>query len=184
MTRSTSKPSAVIGLDLSLRGSGVVVLPSEWDPKKPWHDLSFARLGEEGKKEGFMRVSGIVGYVEQMVEQCISVGARNRTKVFVEEHAFSMGLQKYAYARAELVGAVKHALWGGYGIETYPVVASHARKLLFGKMPRMARKEWKKVIEVELGKMGAPFEDEDCRDAFLIANAGREELRLPCLAFG
>jgi hypothetical protein len=181
--RSTS-PAAVIGLDLSLRGSGVVVLPSEWNPKTPWRDLTYARLGEQGKLDGFHRVAGIVGYVEQVVERSTSLEKRRRTKVFVEEHAFSMGLQKYAYARAELVGAVKHALWGGYGIETFPVVASHARKLLFGKMPKMSRKEWKKVIEIELGKMGAPFEDEDTRDAFLICNAGLEALRMPCLAHG
>ena len=177
MRRPATVP-AVLGLDLSLRGSGAVVLRGAWDPADPWVGFTHHRFTEEGTLEGAARRSAISLAVWRLAVR-EGVG-----RSFVEEHSFSKGLLKHAFARAELVGAVKEALWSTGHLDTVPVVASGARKLLFGAQRRMNSKEWKRFIEAGFTEMGAPPMDEDSRDAFVIANAGRHALGLPCLSCG
>ena len=160
-------PRAVMGLDLSLRGSAMVVLESDWTPGT-WKRTRAERFTMAGLLAGDERVAAIVEGIHNNIGE---VG-----HAFVEQHAFSAGLLSHAMARAELVGAVKRELFRQYRITVVPVVASSARKTLFGKQPRMSRKEWKRFIWAQLDEMGAPFEDEDTRDAFVIANAGWMQL--------
>lgn len=174
----TRRGAVVLGLDLSLRGAGAVVLPGHWDPRNPWAGVELVRFTEAGKLQGSERIQAIVHEIWHLA---VRTGV---TRSFVEEHSFSKGLMQHAFARAELVGAVKHFLRQSLEIETVPHVASSARKLLFGPQPRRNSKEWKAFIAERLGALGAPFPDEDTRDAFLIANAGRYTLGMPCLAAG
>ena len=161
------KSGGVMGLDLSLRGAGLVVLEAGWVPGY-WKHVRYERFTEQGKREGDERVEGIVlGICAQM---------SGVSHVFVEEHSFAMALGAYALARAELVGAVRWEMRRQFGLPVRPIVASSARKILFGKLPRMVSKETKALIGYELGKMGAPFPDEDTRDAFVVANAGWSRL--------
>ena len=169
---------AVLGLDLSLRGAGAVVLPGCWDPSRPNAGVVAHRFTEEGRLEGRERQAAIVRGVWRLaVQQAVKWA-------FVEEHSFSKGLMKHAYARAELVGAVKNDLWSQLGIEVVPVVASSARKLLFGPQRRMTSREWKQFIQAGFGDMGLDLPDEDTRDAMVVANAGRHVRGLVCLSAG
>jgi Holliday junction resolvasome RuvABC endonuclease subunit len=163
-----------MGLDVSLRGTGWCVLPKEWQPGS-WWSVKSGRLTEEGALEGMPRVEAAV---KAVTERVVVYGV---SAVFVEQYAFSFSTNGITRV-AELLGALRYELWKLDGIEVVPVVASSARKTLFGKLPRMVRKEIKQHVEHELGKMGAPKEwSEDERDAFCIANHGRLVLTLPCL---
>ena len=72
-----------------------------------------------------------------------------------------------------------------WGVAVIPIVASSARKLLFGPQRRMSTREWKLFIHASFREMGAPGTwGEDERDAFCVANAGRHLLGAPCLAHG
>jgi hypothetical protein len=168
----------VLGLDLSLRGAGAVVLPGDWDPRRPNAGVVAHRFTQEGKLEGRHRQAAIVRGIWQLAVR------HGVTDSYVEEHSFSKGLMSHAYARAELVGAVKNELWTSLAIETVPVVASSARKLLFGPQRRMNTKEWKQFIAAGFQEMGLDLPDEDTRDAAVVANAGRHRLGLLCLSVG
>jgi hypothetical protein len=181
-------PRIVVGLDLSLTGSGIAILPSDWHPGD-WGRVAFERLTEAGEKSGPERVEAIVnGVVAAVVLAHARVG-EDRSDfppwVGVEEHAFSKFAQKHAFARAELVGAVKHQLHER-GVYVAAVVASHARKVFLGPLPRMARKEIKDHLAYVLGGMGAPAGEwgEDVIDAFVIANCLRGERGMTCLSPG
>ena len=175
--------TVVMGLDLSLRGAAAVVLPSRWSPTEPWSTAPAAmqetpaheRFTVEGRLEGEERSAAIVGSVLELVAK------HEVTHVFVEEYAFSFRATSVT-GLAELRGALKYALWKTETLRLVPIVASSARKILFGKTPRMARKEWKAAIRTALDRMGSPFEDGDTRDAFVVANAARFRLGLPAFA--
>ena len=168
----------IMGLDLSLTGSAAVVLPGWWSPSEPWSGVVAHRFGEEGKLGGHERRSAIVNGVWRLA---VRTGVK---WVFVEEHSFGKGLMKHAFARAELVGAVKESLWHSLRIEPKPVVASGARKLLFGPQQRMASKEWKRYIGARFAELGSSLMSEDERDAMVVANGGRYALELPCMSTG
>jgi len=176
MRRPWTKGEVVLGLDLSLTGSAAVVLGSGWRPEEPTREVIHHRFGDEGKLEGIERQAAIVNGIWRLA---IKEGV---TRAFVEEHSFGKGLMKYAFARAELVGAVKLSLWSIDRLATVPVVASGARKLLFGKQQRMGSKEWKAFIRINFTNMQIDLPDEDTRDAYVVANGGRHVLGLPCLA--
>ena len=166
-------------MDLSLTGSAIVLLPADWSPGD-WRGIGWERFAEEGKLRGQARPSAIAKAVVSFVRK---VEGEEPPTVFVEQHSFG-AKSNSVFDRAELVGAVKHELYTRFGIGVVPIVASHARKVLLGKLPRMTSKEVKAVIKIDLAKMGCELPDEDSRDAFICANAGRHELGLTCLAAG
>lgn len=167
---------AVMGIDLSFKNTAVVVLPAGWSPGD-WCAVRSVRLSEEGKLAGQERVEAIVARIYERIE------VYGVERVFIENYAFSFSANSIT-GIAEVVGALRHMVWCGRRQLVVPIVASSARKTLLGRLPKMSRKEIKKHIEIELGKMGASFEDEDTRDAFVVANRGRHDLGLACLAQG
>jgi Holliday junction resolvasome RuvABC endonuclease subunit len=174
-TRQPPKKSAcVLGLDLSLRGSAAVVLPKGWNPADPWKGIVFKRFGESGSLEGIKRTDAVVADIDAIMS------GHSVDRVYLEQYAFSFSANAITHI-AELVGVIKWYVWQHYLTEVVPIVASSARKTFFGKLPRMERKVLKAFIGFELDKLGAPFANEDTRDAFCIANAGRFALGLPCL---
>ena len=167
----------VMGLDLSLTGSAVAVLPGNWDATNPWAGVTFHRFTEEGKLAGLCRQAAIVRGIWQLA---VRTGVK---RAYVEQYAFSYVANSITVI-AEMVGSVKLELWTSLGIEVVPVVASSARKTLLGPLPKMSRKEVKAHLKHAFAEMGAPELDEDQRDAFVIANRGRHDLGLPCLSCG
>lgn len=165
----------LIGLDFSLRAPAYCVVPLNWKPGD-WDNLGvFYRLTEYADLKGVERVEAIVDHVSQVIR------TEDVVSGFVENYPFSYNSRSVT-TLAELGGALKFWVRKEHKIDVVPVVASSARKLLFGKQHKMARKEIKAFVQNELQKMGAPFGNEDICDAFVIANAGLSILGLPCLA--
>jgi Holliday junction resolvasome RuvABC endonuclease subunit len=166
----------ILGMDLSLRGPALVSLPENWEPGR-WEDLgSYYRIKIEEHERGLDRLVHIVDNIENFVRE------NSITQVFTEEYAFSFN-SRAVTGLAELGGAVKVRLFRQFHIRVQSIVASSARKLLFGKMHRMKKKDLKLYIIDQMNKMGGPFaENHDLCDAFAIANAGLSELGYPCLA--
>jgi len=169
--------AAVLGLDLSLSGSAAVWMPPDWSPERAWV-VDHARMTDEGKLLGRERRRAIVDALLRFAD------ARRIDHAYVEEHSFSKN-QGMAFSRAELVGAVKDQFERQLGVVILPVVASHARKVLFGRVRKMNRAEWKAYLREAFGLLGWPagteLPDEDTRDAYVVANAGRHELGVECL---
>ena len=173
-------PVVVAGFDLSLTGPALVVLGPGWSPVSPMrgldaHDLS---LGKEARLSA--RIRGIVKKALLALSPHWDQES-NDVRAFVEQHAWA-SKGSYALERAELVGALEYALREEFGLSAGRIHPGSARKLLFGKMPKMSSKEWKKSIGHELPKMGVEIDGEDERDAFVVCNFARYELGLPCLA--
>jgi hypothetical protein len=178
---------SVFGLDLSLRAPAWVFLPPNWNPRDPWRGVTsqVVQMKKADEDAGAKRLDRIVRTLEDFIETRWPVWAFNPPRVFVEQHAFGMATGAYALERAELVGAVKVMVMQRWSVETIPIVASGARKLLFGPQKRMTSKEWKQFIAARFAEMNdAPAWGEDERDAFVIANSARHLLGRPCLAFG
>jgi hypothetical protein len=160
-------------LDISLTGTGACVLPATWNPADPWLGIAWERFGAAGKLQGEERVEGILEGVMHTLPS-------NHAGVFYEEYSFSKQHGK-TRERAELTGVIRRELFTRYEIRMIPIVASAARKLLFGKTQSMNTDEWKTVIKYELEMMGSPIDDADSRDAFVVANAGRHHLGMDSL---
>ena len=162
----------VLGIDPSLRGAALVVMRRGWDPRDPWRRLWWHRFDAEGKLAGQERIVAIaIGIWKTAVREGVE-------HAFIEQHSFSAALGAYALERAELVGAIRRELWSIDRMEAEPVVASGARRLLFGRQSRMSSKEWKRFIGERFAEMGAPDMTEDERDAMVVANGGRYARRL------
>lgn len=164
----------VLGLDLSLTSTGAVVLPADWSGEWDVPSMHFGRSVKNSAQEAqrirrLVRISG---------EVCDFAKKHEVTHAFVEGYAFN---QRGAHARsgAELGGVVKVMIgaWGFTPIET--VVASQARKLLCGKVPR---KDAKAFVHAKMREWGAKFSNGDEADAFVIANYGRHTLGLSAMA--
>ena len=178
---------SVFGLDLSLRAPAWVFLPPNWDPLDPWRGVTsqVVQVKKADEDAGAKRLSRIVRAFEDFVDTRWSVTTLTPPRVFVEQHAFGMASGAYALERAELVGAVKVLVMQRWKVETLPIVASGARKLMFGPQKRMKSKEWKQFIAARFAEMDdAPRWGDDERDAFVVGNGGRHLLGLPCLASG
>jgi hypothetical protein len=177
----TRTSRVVLGLDLSLRATAMTAIPEAWAKGRRRFDWKLIRFGTIGGSlaktstiaEQIARAEQIAWTVAQFARD---VGA---TDVFVEEYAFS---QNQAGARlvAELGGIVKRKLVVELGHKAIAaVIASSARKLAFGKIARGT--DMKKLVASRLEAVGAPFENGDERDAWVIANYGLTECGLPAM---
>jgi hypothetical protein len=103
----------------------------------------------------------------------------SRDEVFIEEYAF--GSANMMTGVVECGGVLKWRLWR-HGVIPRSVIATHARKLMFGSLPKMKSEAIKAYIKERLCNMQAPFwNDPDACDAFLVANAAMHSLGRPCL---
>jgi Holliday junction resolvasome RuvABC endonuclease subunit len=169
---------AVLGLDLSVRRSGAVVVPEGWKLGE-WESLRVIATGADLEQlatplEKARRRRNIA---EELV---IFARTHGVSHVFVEEYAFGVH-QNRAHELAELGGVVKDYFLG-MDLAVRPIVASSARKLLFGTVPRQPKGQMKKYLMARWAEMGAPFHGDDEGDAFAVANAGLDALGLECLS--
>lgn len=153
---------SVLGLDLSLRATGIAVVPVRWGLK--WPRVQTFVVGDALSKEAterdrYLRIDGIVMQVLDQVQ-------RHRCKaVAIEQYAFSRS-DSHSHELGELGGCVKRALFVN-GIDVHVYHANSSRKLL-GKAPQKDPKGWAKE---RLVATGAPDTWEpDQYDAFLAAN--------------
>jgi Holliday junction resolvasome RuvABC endonuclease subunit len=153
----------VLGIDLSLRGTGLVALPADWS--LDWSRVAFETIGHPLRRDA-SEADRIGRLVRLSAEVVRFAGEHGATHAVLEQYAFGQhGAQ--ARAIAELGGVVKVLLAERSGLEVATVPASAARKLLLGRVPRAGAKQ---VVADVLREMGAPFRTVDEADGFAVAN--------------
>jgi Holliday junction resolvasome RuvABC endonuclease subunit len=156
--------TTVLGLDLSLRGAGLVAVPVDWGGN--WTRIDRATVGHPLHRDAsdadrigrLVRLSGeIVAFAERY--GCMTAA--------VEQYSFT-SRHAHAHSLGELGGVVKVLLTSRVGIPVESVPAASARKLLLGRVPR---KDVKAHTRAALTRMGLPAAwGDDEADAFVVAN--------------
>lgn len=164
----------LVGLDLSLRGSGAVAVHADWDLR--FTAVERASFGWPLQKGASTRdvTSRLRNLARDIRVWCVRVGAT---------HAFAEDLPTHAAFNivplAEIRGVLRLELLDEIGLDLQFVNQSHARKVLLGKLPAKDRK--KHVVEA-LRAAGADFADADQADAFCTVNAVLDSFGIPSLS--
>ena len=176
---SVQERVGVVGLDLSLRNAAAVYIPPEWEPGD-WHVPYIVVHHESVPADDHRgRVERSIDIAEKLA-QWVS-HTTPRTRVFVEDYAYGAG-QARAHEVAETIGLVKAQLFRlSPDCLAIPLNQSTVRKYLLGKLPKKDRGA---AVAAALKKAGAPWEQSDIGDAFVVANYGRTEVGLPGLVLG
>jgi hypothetical protein len=170
----------VLGLDLSLRSSGLALAPIGWKPAldpESWKPVRVARVGSPLKlvatpTDKAKRITLMSKAIADFATE------HDVVKVWFEEYAFSQS-GAHAHELGELGGAVKMRLFMR-GIAFDTVVVNTARAKL-GKFAKQTRGEdgkktgltVKKQVEAAQLELGAPLDwKPDERDAFVVLNHG------------
>jgi Holliday junction resolvasome RuvABC endonuclease subunit len=165
---------ALMGLDLSLRCSGIVVADrgwgGDWAKVRSW-TFGVKLLSGACEMERIGRLRAI----------------RDRILELVHDHKVDTAwIESYAWGAAqgkelgELGGVVKVAL-ADAGVLVRISNQSSARKLLLGHVPRRGP-DAKRAVHQALTIAGATFETEDESDAFCVLNWGMSEVGEQCFA--
>jgi len=162
----------VLGVDLSLAGTGLVALPATWGGK--WKrvvvhtvKIPIPTHATEGER---------VSRLGKIVMEVLAFARDNRcTHGVVLNYAFSKSNK--AHWLGELGGVVKLMMRDHRGLLLQPVAESAARSLIVGKLPRA---DVKVLVRAELTRMGMPAAwSLDEGDAFVAANWGLFESGAP-----
>lgn len=164
----------IMGLDLSLRNSGVAIVADDWG--FDWGRVSVARVGYDLKSDASVRQQA--DRIAAIRDAVLELAARHEvTHAVREEYAFTASRSR-AHALGELGGVVTLALLDA-GVEVETVPPASARKLL-GKAPRKDPKGW---AAARLRAMGAPtLWSGDQIDAFVCANWKLAEIGVALVA--
>lgn len=158
----------VVGLDLSVTSTGLVVLSER--PDGCWEDVFRTSVGYSLKRDSKVRekIERLVVVARTVVE---TVRLWSPVAVGIEGYAFSR--HGAVYDLAELQGVVKSQLWLGCQIEPVIVSPTMARKTVLGTgAPR-----GKKGIARILKGLGLTFDNDDIADAYVIAKHVAMNLR-------
>ena len=180
-----------VGLDLSLRATGICVLDGEPGADPDFRTLLLAQPKAKGVEEVTDRLISIVGSVMDVV-------AEKKPDVVVIE-APAMNQQWQAAAIGELHGVVKVQLKLAFGIIPLLIQATQLRKSVvglitkeleeytdkkkkkrrrwsygsvLGKSGRMRKATVKDAVESKLRELGLEFPNQDEMDAYVAARYG------------
>ncbi len=161
--------AVAMGLDLSLRSTGMVAIPVGWG--QAWSRVEVGVAGY-GLKDDATLIEHAARH-RSIRDAALAFARQHRvTHAWVLGYAFNKAQVSRLAAAGELGGIVKLGLIDA-GIQTQVVVESRARTLL-GKAPRAKAKDW--AIQ-RLCRAGAPIAwTFDQFDAFVAANWGLSEL--------
>jgi Holliday junction resolvasome RuvABC endonuclease subunit len=153
--------SKILGLDLSLRAAGCVLM----EPGAPWSEIKTLVCGASLKRDA-SECERLNRLLDSRRSICSFLDQHGGADVaVVEQYAFSK-LSSQAHALGELGGVIKTALYER-GIKVVTLEASRARSCL-GKFPR---KDTKKHVQAVVRSMGCPVGwTADVVDAWVIAN--------------
>lgn len=160
----------VLGLDLSLRGAGLVAVPTDWDGR--WERVRRATVGHALKRDA--SEADRIGRLVRLSAEVVSFAERHAcTHAVVEQYAFS-SRHAQSHSLGELGGVVKVLLTERCRIPVEVVPPASARKLVLGKLPR---KDVKIATRAALTRMGMPTDwTADEADALVVANWKLSEL--------
>lgn len=167
-SRSDAERLVIVGLDLSLRSTGMVAIPSDWDQ-------DFKRVERETYKppEG-ESVTARTGLVATRVADFVRrTGA---THVYREDCTYGPAIVKLN----RLIGVVDERVLHWCALQTMEVVPYTARKLLLGSVPK-GKGMAKLAVFEGLKSCGGQFTADEA-DAFAVANVGLSEQGLWCLS--
>jgi len=188
-----------VGLDLSLTGTGVVILGLDGEI------LFHGTYGESGHRDDPERVKierqiGIASSVIRAIkahgydrdgwpddlspsEELARMRVAEKPEVWIEQYSFGKRFKgqksgsNAQYELAELHGVVRSQLWLALGIAAEKRTASHVRKVVFGKgntpkaqVPKLLAKG---RVTTRTNWSGFEFPDGDQADAFVVAEALR-----------
>lgn len=159
-----SSSGAALGLDLSLRGAGLVAVPPDWCGD--WSRIARATVGHSLTRDA--TEADRIGRLVRLSAEVVAFAEAHRCKrAVVEQYAFT-SRNAHSHALGELGGVVKVLLTARVGIPVDVVPPASARKLILGKLPR---KDVKVATRAALTRMGMPTEwTNDEADAFVVAN--------------
>ncbi len=164
---STVNYLTVVGIDLSLNGTGVVILPHYWQPGD-WNVRSLF-VGQKLKNDAIPleRVQRLQYICDEIIE--FIQGSEFPDEIFIEEYPFAQ-LQSHSRSIAELGGCIKLACFEKYKKPIQPVHSATWRKYLlgFGTCENI-----KEIAQAEIRLAGGKFKTGDECDALGVANAGR-----------
>lgn len=166
-----------MGIDCSLSKPAAIVIPREWAPASGLAWLPRREGILERKEEHVLdRMARIAEMLTDFARE------QDVDRVYIEQYAYNQMKQANHAVLIELGGVVKRAFWVVRRETLEPVIATQARKLLVGKLPRSDSKVY---VHQQLYAMGAPHEwGGDACDAFVVANWGRHAMGWQALAFG
>lgn len=169
----------VLGVDASLTGTGLCVIPADWEPGSstmlPRWSCGY-KIVKATPEERVERIDRIVRQVAAFAE------AQRVTHAFIEDYAFSQ--PGSAQRIGEVGGCIRLELFR-MGLVAMPVSVTAWRKLLIGVggTPRGMPRGWIKDETFRIMR-AAGFDEGwsgDELDALGVCNLGRSELGLPAL---
>lgn len=159
-------PVATMGLDVSLRGTGMVCLPAGWTGD--WSQLKTRTFGYSVPKAAGdgARIARLEKILARTLEFVREHGVRT---CWIEGYAY--GSKTYAHSLGEVGGLIKVELVRA-GIEVQVSNISQARKLALGKAPKVGAKEALfRFLSERLAPLGIDL-DADQADALAALNFG------------
>lgn len=155
----------IIGLDISLQDTGLVMLLSGKTPES----ILSCSITSDPKTPEFRRVCGIV---DRVISEIISSGFNYATTkvAFIEGHAFGRNTGK-AKTRAELAGIIKYRLVGA-GISTF-IVPPNSLKMVTAGNGHATKKD---MINAVKDRFGVIYTNDNLADAHALAEYGKEVL--------
>lgn len=158
-----------LGVDVSLRGTGLCLLPANWyaHGKPDWSVVKTTTIGygltlDATENERAKRLLHIAGAVKLFARRY------DADHAIIEQYAFS---KKGAHTRAigEVGGCVRVGLFAER-VDLHVATSSEVRVRLLGSLPPAAKNP-KLPVQRFLRELGAPFaEKPDECDAFALAN--------------
>jgi len=161
----------IVGLDLSMRSTGVCLLPSGWSGDT--NEVVFKNIEtstvEPGDSNRINRSCNIVNYIVDFIETTRMCDFTHGMIVGTESIHIGSGYNVIMLTK--LHGAVELALWQQCGLPLHTVNVSSARKTLRDGQPidkgkGAAKKQASRIVNETFGKAVQP----DCADAYVIAN--------------
>lgn len=168
----------IMGLDLSLTGSGACIVPAGWT-LGDWRQLKTLKVGLKLEQNASPAVA--VSRLEVIVEHLVKFALdHDVTHGFVEGYAYGATFSR-PHALGELGGITKYEMWRRVRLPLQSVPAPQARKFLCGTVPQRKTSgiKPKTFVAQFLYGLGARFASEDEGDAFVVANYGLSEVGLP-----
>ena len=179
---SVAAPSPwVLGIDPSLTRSAAVLIPPGWE-LGDWKALKSFSYGEpppDRKRETVLdyerlRIERMSRIAESLAAFVMRFAGGREIRGFIEGYAYHAG-GAGSHSGAEYGGILRQWFALRHSIALWPVSEAQARKQLLGKLPPRDRKV---VTARALYAAGAPFENDDECDAFVVAAFGLTEIGL------